>query len=960
MRKWHALLIVAMFVFSLFASLTSGTPEATGNHTQKHPTGALFVPLEEYEKVTGFKFERLSPQEYLKLIEKAPPYPGRESLKGNLEKLSRPEYFSWDNLPAKIVNGLYLPPIRSQGYVGSCVAWASTYYTWTYMINWFRGNPTPNTEEEMMNPTFTYNLINDGNDSGSFMLDAMNLLSTVGAVPLDSFPLFVYGPYGDPDNYAWLWPNSSQWIEAAYNRGVEGMAAPLGYLYDIYVLDLTNQTQFLYLKGLLAYGYIAYTGINVYDEFQKFDSTNNVYALNQDLGQYEGGHAVTIVGYDDTKQTPDGQGAFLLVNSWGKDWGDKGYFWLTYQAAQDPNHEIAHGYTYVLVPKYSGPKVFAGFKINHPRRGEIIGQGGIEIGLGDPSSPKWSRRYFNFYMGYYQDLTNYQAHPFPNSPIYLDISDALDHVTGDAVQAANSSVVVPVYIRVKDKLPGGTTGTLESFGAKVTDLDVESWSYLNRQIPEDRDLIVFVDVPVAVYSNLSEGTLNRSWLYVEAKTVLDVEYADLVLTNMGEDKGTAWYQLGQPQSIEGTDWVLDVLDISVTEQKALVDVKNAITGQEALTILKKDNPVDVFSDGSIILTLKNITNVNNNTIAEIHTILNRWTGTYYMNYDYNWDSYVANITYLEPGNYTYYVSLHMWDDEEIRMPAKNVTLLGEPVATLKVLSGPSGADVYIDGNYSGTTPLILSIPSGNHAITIEKQGYKTYNATFNVKPQEYKVINVLLRPVKKYALYPVGDYPTSLRHAGKLFFVFNNLGTPDAFSTALYTSPTVGAGNNVRRISKLASKFNTSEVSPEDVIVSVGGPLVNPITARYDNISKVHMVVEGRDINVVTPNGTFTWTAPKPWWNVTQGYFVIQAFADSSINATVFTIYGTDADSTAAGAYYFLTEVYPNIENYRDVYYLVGQWRDSEPGADVPLPGADQGDKSGFSAGDGITIVAKG
>ena len=38
-------------------------------------------------------------------------------------------------------------------------------------------------------------------------------------------------------------------------------------------------------------------------------------------------HALTIVGYNDNKFG----GAFRIVNSWGKDWGDNGYFWLKYK-----------------------------------------------------------------------------------------------------------------------------------------------------------------------------------------------------------------------------------------------------------------------------------------------------------------------------------------------------------------------------------------------------------------------------------------------------------------------------------------------------------------------------------------------------------------------------------------------------------------------------------------------------
>ena len=39
-----------------------------------------------------------------------------------------------------------------------------------------------------------------------------------------------------------------------------------------------------------------------------------------------GGHAMCIIAYDDNKF----DGAFLVQNSWGEDWGKDGYFWLPY------------------------------------------------------------------------------------------------------------------------------------------------------------------------------------------------------------------------------------------------------------------------------------------------------------------------------------------------------------------------------------------------------------------------------------------------------------------------------------------------------------------------------------------------------------------------------------------------------------------------------------------------------
>lgn len=52
------------------------------------------------------------------------------------------------------------------------------------------------------------------------------------------------------------------------------------------------------------------------------------------------GHAMCIIGYDDSKFG----GAFEVMNSWGDNWGDDGYFWVKYSDI----HTI--DYAYSLIP----------------------------------------------------------------------------------------------------------------------------------------------------------------------------------------------------------------------------------------------------------------------------------------------------------------------------------------------------------------------------------------------------------------------------------------------------------------------------------------------------------------------------------------------------------------------------------------------------------------------------------
>lgn len=80
------------------------------------------------------------------------------------------------------------------------------------------------------------------------------------------------------------------------------------------------------LRGCLASGYTVNFGFSVYTSFLTIGASG-VMPMPRRSERVEGGHAVLMVGYDDARER------YTVRNSWGPDWGDKGYFYMPYAFA---------------------------------------------------------------------------------------------------------------------------------------------------------------------------------------------------------------------------------------------------------------------------------------------------------------------------------------------------------------------------------------------------------------------------------------------------------------------------------------------------------------------------------------------------------------------------------------------------------------------------------------------------
>lgn len=203
-------------------------------------------------------------------------------------------------LPQSVDLSPNFPTPGDQGGQGSCVGWATAYACKSYQerreIGWALDTP-----DHLFSPAFVYNQINGGKDGGSKIPDALTLAVSKGISTLATMP------YSDT--------NHTKQPSAAAKTEAAGFKARRWST----VQGTTG------IKTALANGRPAILSMKVYDAFDNIvPGPNAVY--NSAAGPFRGGHAVTVVGYNNAKFG----GSFKIINSWGTDWGDQGFFYLPY------------------------------------------------------------------------------------------------------------------------------------------------------------------------------------------------------------------------------------------------------------------------------------------------------------------------------------------------------------------------------------------------------------------------------------------------------------------------------------------------------------------------------------------------------------------------------------------------------------------------------------------------------
>jgi C1A family cysteine protease len=208
-------------------------------------------------------------------------------------------------------------PIEDQGDIGSCTAHAGVglyeYFERRAFGRYIDGS-------RLFLYKATRNLLGWDGDTGAY------LRTTMAAMALFGVPPEKYWPYEESDfdeePSAFLYSYASNYQAILYYR-LDGVGVTKANLLEKIKDHLRN--------GLpLIFGFTCYSSLDLADDGKiPFpDKDENV----------EGGHAVMAVGFDDDKKIVnpgnkeiETKGAILIRNSWGVEWGDKGYGWLPYE-----------------------------------------------------------------------------------------------------------------------------------------------------------------------------------------------------------------------------------------------------------------------------------------------------------------------------------------------------------------------------------------------------------------------------------------------------------------------------------------------------------------------------------------------------------------------------------------------------------------------------------------------------
>ena len=218
-------------------------------------------------------------------------------------------------LPASVDLSPLCAPIRNQGTLGSCTAFAVGDGAMNYEMRRIYGDRgwDFSGENEKIGPRYLY--VETGKvQSLPCSEEGRDYYGVVSWLKQNGIPLESNAPYlPTPCNDAW---SQTTLGDAAVLKPIRAETVPCN-----------TDAGITQVKTLLAQGRVVPFGTTLDQAFMTWTPQQQPWTY---AGPPNGGHAMCIVGYDDAKQ------AFKVRNSWGEEWGDNGHVFISYNSLKTP------------------------------------------------------------------------------------------------------------------------------------------------------------------------------------------------------------------------------------------------------------------------------------------------------------------------------------------------------------------------------------------------------------------------------------------------------------------------------------------------------------------------------------------------------------------------------------------------------------------------------------------------
>ncbi len=215
----------------------------------------------------------------------------------------------YQNLPSSVSLKEYSPTPGYQGTFGTCTGWSSAYAGRT-ILEAMRNNWTKKEiDKNSFSPSFIYNQIRKTKNcyGGASIIDALDVLKEKGGLKLRDF----------------AYDCNLKITENNFEEAKEYVIVEYREVCDRFTTDKPIKVK----KSLSEYKPV----VIAIDCPNSFFHAGEVWVPQKtDYKSWSVGHAMCAVGYDDNKFG----GAFEIINSWGTNWGNKGYTWMKYKDFQ--------------------------------------------------------------------------------------------------------------------------------------------------------------------------------------------------------------------------------------------------------------------------------------------------------------------------------------------------------------------------------------------------------------------------------------------------------------------------------------------------------------------------------------------------------------------------------------------------------------------------------------------------